>query len=127
MTCRVSYYKLDTPIIPARVYVVTGRNMLERFADRLRLHGHPGIDAMLSHPSVNGFGGMMVELGNLTYAILLPDEYVPGTVYHECLHAATRMWYDIGARLTEDNDEVIAYTMNYLASFIEDNCYGSSQ
>lgn len=127
MTCRVQYFKLDTPIVPARVYIVTGKAMLERAATGLQLHHHPGVKAMLTHDSINNFEGMTMELGSGYYMIALPEEYDAGTVYHECLHCANRMWYDIGARLTTDNDEVIAYTMNYLASFIEEVCYGSKK
>ncbi len=60
------------------------------------------------------------------YMIALPDKWNPHITYHEALHASTRMWYDLGANLiVPENDEVLTYTMNYIAEYIEEKCYGT--
>lgn len=62
---------------------------------------------------------MFDELGH--YLLLLPAEFNHHVVFHEALHAATRIWYDCGAQLeVPHNDEVLTYTMNYLVEQIEE-------
>jgi hypothetical protein len=118
-------YKLDLEILPVRIEIVTGLAMLKRYAHRYQLHSHPGVAEMLAGEYHGQFLGMQTMVGSCTYLLILPEELDMHTVYHESLHAANQIWYNVGARLTTDNDEVIAYTMNYIAQYIEEVCYVS--
>lgn len=118
------YYRLHMPIIPCWLYITCGRDMLRRCAERKDLYHIPLVVDMLSEDTTKG--GALLSLGNGEYHMILPEEWEAGTVHHEALHAATAMWYDIGAELeVPKNDEVLAYTMNYIADYIKEVCYGN--
>ena len=122
----IVHYTLKMDMLPVHVEIVIGLQMLRRYVNKYKLHHHEGLqEALLSEHVETGICGMMCQMNDYTYLIVLPDEYDAGTTYHECLHAANQLWYNVGARLTTDNDEVIAYTMNYIARFIEEVCYVS--
>lgn len=57
---------------------------------------------------------------NFEYVMYLNIEkhgYCSQTLFHEALHLATRMWHEAGANLDSyHNDEVLTYTMNYVAN-----------
>lgn len=96
--------------------------MLKRCAERKDLYTIPLVVDMLGDD--NSKDGALLCLGNGEYHMILPEEWDAGTVHHEALHAATAMWYDVGANLkVPQNDEVLAYTMNYIADYIKEVCY----
>ncbi len=117
MKAKIVCYKLKMPIIPARISLVIGSEMLKLFMERFHMQTDQFLLDMVHNPQA--LGGFL-NLGGQDYVIILPDEWVHSTVYHEALHAATRMWYDIGAELkVPENDEVLTYTVGYIADFIE--------
>lgn len=116
------YYKLNMPIIPCLIYITTGKDMLARAARRKGLIEEPFVRDHLNYAPEDA--GVCVALEGHMLLLILPEEYNVTTVHHEALHAATRMWYDVGANIkVPENDEVLAYTMNYIADYIKEVCY----
>ncbi len=121
---QVSFYKFKLPLLPYTVDILTGKVMIERYAKRYKATAHTGIRAMLDNRSA----GCVALGGNLcNYLVLLPEEYDPILVSHESLHLANMMWDRCGARLQSDNDEVIAYTCDYIHEYIKKVCYVSKK
>lgn len=114
MKPKVLCYNLDIAYPQRRIDIIIGKEMAQRWMKRwgdvegLELFVKGKID-----------GGFLHNNGN--YAMVLPEKFDMHTVFHECLHAATRIWYDTGAELqVPQNDEVITYMMNYLVARIEE-------
>lgn len=125
MKARTLCYKLNMPILPCRISVIVGATMLRDFMDYTGMHQHTFLSGMLHDPSK--LGGFL-QLDDGMFAIILPEHWDHGVVYHEALHAATAMWYDVGAELkVPDNDEVLTYTMNYIVNYIEEVCYADKE
>lgn len=121
---RLLYYKLNMPIIPCLIFITTGKAMLARCAQSKGLIEEPFIRDHLNYAEEEQ-AGICVALEGHMILLVLPEEYNATTIHHESLHAATRMWYDVGANLVvPENDEVLAYTMNYIADYIKEVCYG---
>lgn len=65
--------------------------------------------------------GMFIACGCFEYIMYLPEEYEERVVWHEALHATTRLWYDAGAGLDSMvNDEVLTYTQGYIVGLIKE-------
>ena len=106
------HIKLDIPDL--LLVVVVGPDMLDRFIPYMRM-------------SSDRKEGMLVTAGTFGVTpnefpfIYLPEEYDSVTTAHECLHAAVYLWDSVGAQLSlPDNDEVLAYTMDYLHKQIKE-------
>lgn len=126
MSNPILYYKLDMPIIPYMIYITTGRDMLERAAKAKGMSEVPFIREYLE--GINCKAGGCLPLQDLAVLLILPEEWDDEVVYHEALHCATRMWYDVGADLVvPKNDEVLTYTQGYIANYIKEVCYASTR
>ena len=120
----VLYYKFTMPLLPYTIDILTGNEMIERYAKRYNAIHHQGVNAMLARQC----NACVYEGGNLcNYLVLLPKEYDPIAVGHECIHLANMLWDRCGAKLTSDNDEVITYTVDYIHKFIKEVCYVSKK
>jgi hypothetical protein len=75
----------------------------------------------LSHLIENRFDGRywVIEYnGIVTRYILMCDGYNTGNVYHESLHAAGEILHICGIKTDHNNDEMLAYLMEYIAEQI---------
>lgn len=55
----------------------------------------------------------------LRYILHIPLDAEVSVIYHEALHCATRMYYDMGANLDAHyNDEVLCYTQTHIVEEI---------
>ncbi len=121
MSSTIQCYKLTMPIIPSQLLITTGADMLQRFAKSHGLTEHSFIRSFFQDCGMAG-GCMPLEGGRIL--VILPEIYSAEVVFHEALHCATSMWYDIGAELeVPQNDEVLAYTQGYIATYIKEICY----
>lgn len=121
MSISVQCFKLTMPIIPSQLLITTGEDMLERFAKANGLIEHSFIRSFFSDC---GMAGGCLPLADGRILVILPDEYSSEIVYHEALHCATSMWYDVGANLeVPRNDEVLTYTQGFIANYIKEVCY----
>ena len=113
------HIKIDIP--NSILVVVLGPDMLDRFIPYMRM-SLDRKEGMLCHAGTFG-----VTPNGIPF-IYLPEEYNTLTTAHECLHAAVYLWDSVGAQLKlPDNDEVLAYTMDYLHAQIEEIYNGTSE
>jgi len=116
-------YNIELPTMNKLLRVVTGTEMAIRYDKR---YGPiPPLQSFIDGSCLGAFLFQeSTEKGVNFYMIAIPEKYDAHVVYHEALHATTRMWYDLGANLEIPlNDEVLTYTMNYIAEYIEEHCY----
>ena len=74
----------------------------------------------LEHFIRGDIDGVFLYCSNGAMCIALPAEFDMHITFHECLHAAGRIWYDAGAQIeVPKNDEILTYFMNYLVEQIE--------
>ena len=113
MPIKVRYHKLHLQIPDRTINVCIGIDQIKHFTD-----DYPQDLNYIREIEVgNVYGSFGVhECG--TMFIFLPEEYNPVTTAHECIHAATQVWENAGARLTPDNDEVVAYTHDAIHNMI---------
>jgi hypothetical protein len=118
----ITNYKLLMPILPFYIDIVTGNAMLKRWANRQGLTYDEFLKPLLEDEDFQG--GCIRIGGEGLILIVLPLHYDAGVIHHEAFHAASHMWYDVGADLQVPlNDEVLTYTMNYIADYITEVCY----
>jgi hypothetical protein len=117
-------FKFKLPMLPYEVHILTGQDMIRHYALHHEIEGMESIQALMYGRSL---GCVQPCGGSINYILMLPEEYDPITVGHECLHLANMMWDRCGARLTTDNDEVIAYTCDYIHEYIQKVCYVSKK
>jgi len=121
MKCKVLCYALKVAYPRVVIDIIIGKPMacafIKRFGD---------IDGVTRFVNGEICGGFMWHTDG-SYAMVLPEKYDAHVTFHECLHAATRIWYDAGADLEVPcNDEVLTYMMNYLVEQIEE-IYNANQ
>jgi hypothetical protein len=110
------------------IYVVRPSS-LAKFVEHMEYHGCnkyfiKDVKKMTKH--------VKATPGNATYysddagnnIMVLPDEYDEMATYHEALHAAVRLWHNIGAQLKlPRNDEVLTYTQGDIVRNIKRQIY----
>lgn len=116
----VIYYKFAFPLLPYSVDILIGNAMLDKYAIKYHVQGFTSIRAILDGRSR---GCVMMGSTLADFVVMLPEEYDPITVGHECIHLANQLWEKCGAQLTTDNDEVITYTCDYIHKYIKEVCY----
>lgn len=122
MTNKILFYKLSMPIIPCMIHITVGHAMLERAAKHKGLLEDRFVRGMLADEGTEAAAILLLD--DLNILMMLPEEWDEIAVWHESLHCATRMWYDVGAELkVPRNDEVLTYTQGYIASYIKEVCY----
>lgn len=119
MSCKILYYKLDVEYPPRTIQIVIGKQMARDYVD----HYCEERSSFLQHfiLAEEGDNAVFLWQEDGAYMICLPTEYDDTCTYHECFHAAMRIWYDAGADLTfPENDEVITYMQTLLVDKIKE-------
>lgn len=110
---KVKFYKLQLQPCDARLRVYFDRDTLMQ--ELLKEKEWKLAD------NLDSCEGLFIQYGTFNYAMFLPEEYNEVTTWHECLHAATRLWYDAGAELDSMmNDEVLTYTQGHIVGLIKE-------
>lgn len=109
---KIKYHKLKLQPCDAEMRVYFNREALKSMCKK------EGAWSALA--SAESCQGLFIGWSKFYYIMYLPEEYDDVVVYHEALHATTKLWEDAGAELDScKNDEVLTYTQGYIVAEIK--------
>lgn len=71
---------------------------------------------------MNSYMAFVYSAGSNNIFLFFTDDFYSGTLAHECVHIVFYIFERLGIKISSDSEEVFAYLMDTVYSYVYDTC-----